>query len=173
MYLDGLDALDQKIIQLLIENARISYSDIGEKTGISRVAVKARIQALEKKGVIEEYTTIINPQKINGAVSCYFEIETKPGHLPQVTDILYKRFTVSLEETSCMYMLSLHQVMRWNASCSMLLIHCPALSAAAAIQSYHVLKILKDYGYRNQIARITLTAIGICLLRIQTPVDSS
>ena len=28
MYLDGLDELDQKIIQLLIENARISYSDI-------------------------------------------------------------------------------------------------------------------------------------------------
>ena len=46
--------------------------------GISRVAVKARIQALENKGIIEEYTTIINPQKINGAVSCYFEIETKP-----------------------------------------------------------------------------------------------
>ena len=44
MYLDNLDELDQKIIQLLIENARISYSDIGEETGISRVAVKARIQ---------------------------------------------------------------------------------------------------------------------------------
>ena len=67
MYLNGLDELDQKIIQLLIENARISYSDIGEKIGISRVAVKARIQSLEKKGVIEEYTTIINPQKISGA----------------------------------------------------------------------------------------------------------
>ena len=90
MYLDGLDELDQKIIQLLIENARISYSDIGEETGISRVAVKARIQALEKKGIIEEYTTIINPQKISGAVSCYFEIETKPDSLSQVTDILYK-----------------------------------------------------------------------------------
>ena len=45
IYLDGLDKLDQKIIQLLIENARISYSDIGEEIGISRVAVKARIQA--------------------------------------------------------------------------------------------------------------------------------
>lgn len=95
MYLDGLDKLDQKIIRLLIENARISYSDIGEETGISRVAVKARIQALEKRGVIEEYTTIINPQKINGAVSCYFEIETKPEYLAQVTDILYKNDTVS------------------------------------------------------------------------------
>ena len=76
MYLDGLDTLDQKIVQLLIENARISYSDIGEKIGISRVAVKARIHTLEQKGIIEEYTTVINPQKISGAVSCYFEIET-------------------------------------------------------------------------------------------------
>ena len=95
MYLDGLDKLDQKIIRLLIENARISYSDIGEETGISRVAVKARIQALEKRGVIEEYTTIINPQKISGAVSCYFEIETKPEYLAQVKDIVYKNDTVT------------------------------------------------------------------------------
>ena len=79
MYLDGLDELDQKIIRLLIENARISYSDIGEETDISRVAVKARIQALEKRGVIEEYTTIINPTKNQWAVSCYFEIENKTG----------------------------------------------------------------------------------------------
>ena len=90
MYLNGLDELDQKIIQLLVKNARMSYSDIGEKIGISRVAVKARIQALENKGIIEEYTTIINPQKINGAVSCYFEIETKPDSFKEVTDILNK-----------------------------------------------------------------------------------
>ena len=95
MYLDGLDALDQKIVQLLVENARISYSDIGEKTGISRVAVKARIQALEQKGIIEEYTTVINPQKISGAVSCYFEIETTPGSLSEVIDILNGDDTVT------------------------------------------------------------------------------
>ena len=95
MYLNGLDELDQKIIQLLVKNARISYSDIGEKIGISRVAVKARIQALENKGIIEEYTTIINPQKISGAVSCYFEIETKPDSFKEVTDILNKNNIVT------------------------------------------------------------------------------
>ena len=95
MYLDGLDGLDRKIVQLLIENARISYSDIGEKVGISRVAVKARIQALEQKGVIEEYTTVINPQKISGAVSCYFEIETTPDCLSTVTEILNRHDTVT------------------------------------------------------------------------------
>ena len=50
MYLDGLDELDQKIIQLLIENARISYSDIGKETGISRVAVKAGFRHWRKRG---------------------------------------------------------------------------------------------------------------------------
>lgn len=88
MYLDGLDESDQKIVRLLIENARVSYSDLGEKIGLSRVAVKARIQALEQRGIIEEYTTVINPQKISGAVSCYFEIETTPGSLSEVIDIL-------------------------------------------------------------------------------------
>lgn len=88
MFLEGLDSLDQKIIQLLIENARMSYSEIGQKIGISRVAVKARIDALEQRGIIEEYTTIINPQKISGAVSCYFEIETVPETFSRVTDIL-------------------------------------------------------------------------------------
>ena len=84
MFLDGLDALDRQIVHLLIENARRSYSEIGQRIGISRVAVKMRIQALEQRGVIEEYTTVINPQKIGGAVSCYFEIETQPDVLPEV-----------------------------------------------------------------------------------------
>ena len=53
MYLNGLDEIDQKIVQLLIKNARFSYSDIGKEVGISRVAVKARIQALEKKGLLK------------------------------------------------------------------------------------------------------------------------
>ena len=88
MFLEGLDALDQKIVSLLIENARMSYSDIAQQVGVSRVAVKMRVQALEKRGVIEGYTTIIDPQKISGAVSCYFEIETAPQSLAEVTDIL-------------------------------------------------------------------------------------
>lgn len=95
MYLDGLDESDQKIVRLLIENARVSYSDLGDKIGLSRVAVKARIQALEQRGIIEEYTTVINPQKISGAVSCYFEIETTPGSLSEVIDILNGDDTVT------------------------------------------------------------------------------
>ena len=95
MFLDGLDETDQKILRLLIQNARMSYSEIGQQIGISRVAVKMRVQALEKKGIIEEYTTVINPQKISGAVSCYFEIETAPDTLMQVAGLLKENDTVT------------------------------------------------------------------------------
>lgn len=95
MFLEGLDGLDQKIVQLLIKNARMSYSEIGQLVGISRVAVKMRIQSLEKRGVIEEYTAIVNPQKISGAVSCYFELETSPEAFAQVTEILRQNETIT------------------------------------------------------------------------------
>ena len=95
MFLEGLDELDQQIVRLLIANARMSYSDIGQQVGISRVAVKARIRALEQRGIIEEYTTIINPQKISGAVSCYFEIETLPDSFAQVVSLLDQNETIT------------------------------------------------------------------------------
>ena len=45
--------------------------------------------------MIEEYTTIINPQKISGSVSCYFEIETLPETLARVTEILNQKETIT------------------------------------------------------------------------------
>ena len=95
MFLEGLDELDQKIVQLLIENARMSYSELGQKTGVSRVAAKLRVQALEQRGVIEQYTAIVNPQKLSGAVSCYFELETAPGMLAEVAETLRANDTVT------------------------------------------------------------------------------
>ena len=95
VFLDGLDQLDQQILRLLIQNARMSYSEIGQQVGLSRVAVKMRVQALEKKGIIEEYTTIINPQRISGAISCYFELETEPGALAQAAETLRQNETVT------------------------------------------------------------------------------
>ena len=95
MFLDGLDALDRAILEQLIENARMSYSQIASRTGISRVAVQKRVQALEARGIIEEYTVVLNPQKISGAVSCYFELEFAPASLQAATEILNACATVT------------------------------------------------------------------------------
>jgi len=95
MYLNGLDEIDRTIITLLTKNARMSYVDIGEAVGLSRVAVKSRISSLEDRGIIEEYTTIINPQKISSAISSYYEIQIEPSSYQKVIDILNSNDTVT------------------------------------------------------------------------------
>ena len=122
MFLDGLDEMDQKILTLLIHNARLSYSEIGERVGLSRVAVKMRIRALEERGVIEEYTAIINPQKINGAVSCYFEIELSPEHFQQAVDQLTASDTVTqIYRVTGRYRLHVHAVAAGQAELELFL----------------------------------------------------
>ena len=77
MYLKGLDELDRKILDLLTQNARYTYSELGERLGLSRVA-------MEERGIIEGYTVIVNPQKLGSAVSCYYELEARPDVLPEI-----------------------------------------------------------------------------------------
>lgn len=95
MYLKGLDDIDRKLIELLTENARMSYVDLAGQVGLSRVAVKTRIDALEEQGIIESYTTIVNPQKISSSVSSYYEIEVEPGSFTNVVEILKGNKTVT------------------------------------------------------------------------------
>ena len=46
------DDKDQAIIRLLTDNARLTYSQLGEAVGLSRTAAKNRVTALEQAGVI-------------------------------------------------------------------------------------------------------------------------
>ena len=57
----GLDSVDEAILNLLIQNARASYTDIAKEIGLTSAAVKNRIFALESKGIIDGYSVIINP----------------------------------------------------------------------------------------------------------------
>ena len=61
---EGLDQVDNQILDILKENARTTFSDIGKSVGLSRVAVKNRVEVLEKNGVIQGYKTVVNKTKV-------------------------------------------------------------------------------------------------------------
>lgn len=90
-----LDNVDQKILKLLSENARMSYVEIGQNVKLSRVAVKSRMESLENEGIIERYSIIINPEKIGRMISAFFDIEVLPNKLFEVADKIAKISEIS------------------------------------------------------------------------------
>lgn len=57
-----LDATDLKIMELLKNDARISYQQLGESVGLTRPAVRERVAKLEENGVILGYHAELNPE---------------------------------------------------------------------------------------------------------------
>ncbi len=60
----SLDNIDNKILRMLGENARISLLELSEHTKLTPNAVRSRIKSLEKNKVILSYRVMINYNKI-------------------------------------------------------------------------------------------------------------
>ena len=60
-----MDTIDKKILRLLQVNARITASEIAGEVNLSIPAISERLKKLETSGIIKQYTTIINPEKLN------------------------------------------------------------------------------------------------------------
>lgn len=53
------DALDEKLLALLGENARLTLTALAQKLSLSRTAVQGRIARLEREGVILGYRAVV------------------------------------------------------------------------------------------------------------------
>ena len=66
-----LDDIDNKILALLMDDARMPVTTIARKVGIARTTVIARISGLEKRGVIAGYGLRLNQSLYQPAVKAY------------------------------------------------------------------------------------------------------
>ena len=88
MHINGLDEIDNRIINLLIADARLTYSEIGEKVGISRVAVTKRVAALEEQGIIKGYHADVNPMEAPKMMTFVAVIKTRADSYDLISDAL-------------------------------------------------------------------------------------
>ena len=60
----AIDVIDEKLLAVLQENARISISELSKRINLSLSAVSERLKKLEASGVIQQYTAILNPSEM-------------------------------------------------------------------------------------------------------------
>lgn len=87
MHIEGMDELDNKILSVIHKDARLSYSEIGVRVGVSRVAVKNRMSALEENGIIAGYYTKINLNNAPGGRLFFVDVITEPDEFNAIADI--------------------------------------------------------------------------------------
>lgn len=72
-----LDHIDFKILQLLTQNARMQWKDIGEIIHMSGQAVGNRIKKLEDSGAIKGYTLMVDEIKLGLSYTAFIVIFMK------------------------------------------------------------------------------------------------
>lgn len=85
-----MDKVDEAIIKMLQEDARIPLKKIAAQVYLSSPAVSARIERLEEEGIIEGYHAQIDPFKTGYHIKAYVNLEIVPKQKAELYPILKK-----------------------------------------------------------------------------------
>lgn len=86
-----LDALDQKILRMVAQDARTPFLEVARECGVSGAAVHQRMQKLINMGVVKGSEFIINPELVGYRTCAFVGIFLKnPGDFDDVVEALEK-----------------------------------------------------------------------------------
>ena len=66
-----LDELDEKILSMIVENARVPFLEVARACNVSGAAIHQRVQKLTNLGVVKGSEYIVDPEKL-GYETCAF-----------------------------------------------------------------------------------------------------
>lgn len=93
-----MEELDRQIVELLVADGRMSYTDLGKATGLSTSAVHQRVRRLEQRGVIRGYAAIVDPEAVGLSLTAF--ISVKPFD-PSAPDDIAERLADVPEIEAC------------------------------------------------------------------------
>ena len=77
----NIDKLNWAILESLQDNARLSFSEIGRKVGLSSPAVAERVKKMEDAGIIKGYKTEVSYQKTGHHLKAIITLRAFMGRL--------------------------------------------------------------------------------------------
>ncbi len=99
-----LNNLDRKILRELQRNGRITFSELAKRVGLSTSPCLERVRRMEREGVINGYTALLNPQFLDAALIVFVQIR-----LTRTSQDIFERFkkaATKLEEVQECYLIS-------------------------------------------------------------------
>ncbi|YAL84592.1 Lrp/AsnC family transcriptional regulator [Dermacoccaceae bacterium W4C1] len=90
-----MESLDRRIVQLLAADGRMSYTDLGKRTGLSTSAVHQRVRRLEERGVLSGYQAALDYARVGLPLTALVSVtpvdpaapDDVPQRLSDITEI--------------------------------------------------------------------------------------
>jgi Lrp/AsnC family leucine-responsive transcriptional regulator len=79
------DELDGRIVELLVTNGRMSYTDIGKATGLSTSAAHQRVRRLEERGTIRGYAAVVDADALGLPLAAFVSVQPIDASSPDDT----------------------------------------------------------------------------------------
>ncbi len=141
-----MDAIDYKILHCLKENARQKASAIGDEINLSVSAVLERIRKMEKCGLIEGYTVVLDQKQLGNDMTALMEVSLEhPRYYDSFTNMVRSNENI----ISCDYLTGdfdfILKILT-DTSESLEFIHrqIKSLDGVSATRTHFVLKNVKD-----------------------------
>jgi len=81
-----MDEKDRRIIELMREDARRTFTDIAEELGVSEATVRKRVSKMEESGVIKNYTVEVDPSKLGYDTVVLLGLDVDPEYLVEAAE---------------------------------------------------------------------------------------
>src|SRR5215469_1684665 len=80
-----VEAINKKILSLLADDGRLSFTELARQTGLSVSAVQQRVRRLEERGVIRGYSASIDPESIGLPLTAFVSVKPFDPSAPDDT----------------------------------------------------------------------------------------
>ncbi|TAM76413.1 Lrp/AsnC family transcriptional regulator [bacterium] len=82
-----LDAVNVRVLEHLLEDPRLTMSELGRRVGMSAPAVAERVQRLLEAGVITGFSTELSPKALGRPIAAYIRIRPVARQLTKVAEV--------------------------------------------------------------------------------------
>jgi Lrp/AsnC family transcriptional regulator for asnA, asnC and gidA len=83
-----IDELDQRIIELLLENSRMSNTEIAKAVDVNESTVRRRIELLIQNDIICGFTVCLNNPNVESGVRAYIYAKVDTPSLDEIVEVL-------------------------------------------------------------------------------------
>ncbi|MEZ4697563.1 MAG: Lrp/AsnC family transcriptional regulator [Rhodothermales bacterium] len=89
-YMERIDEIDVRILQLVQQSGRIKRNEIAEEVGLSLPSVSDRLRKLSERGVIKSYTAILDAKRLHFDITAFIRVRvdgsrTYPAFIKKAT----------------------------------------------------------------------------------------